>query len=76
MTLIQRLTLHHGLAGLSLGVFIAVQTLFLQEKGMSLTQIGLLFGAYASAHHPARTAARRRGRSLWPGSGLRAVPGC
>lgn len=49
MTLIQRLTLHHGLAGLSLGVFIAVQTLFLQEKGMSLTQIGLLFGAYASA---------------------------
>ncbi|MFG1497245.1 MFS transporter [Saccharospirillum sp. HFRX-1] len=49
MALVNRLSLHYLLAGMSLGVFVAVQTLFLQIKGMDLTQIGLLFGAYASA---------------------------
>lgn len=49
MALVNRLSLHYLLVGMSLGVFVAVQTLFLQNKGMDLTQIGLLFGAYASA---------------------------
>lgn len=48
MSLIHRLTLHHGLAGFAMGLFLAVQTLFLQEKGFDLWQIGLLFGAFGA----------------------------
>ncbi|GGX59460.1 MFS transporter [Saccharospirillum salsuginis] len=48
MSLINRLTLHHGLAGFGIGLFLAVQTLFLQEKGFDLWQIGLLFGTFGA----------------------------
>ncbi len=49
MSLIHRLTLHHALAGFALGLFLAVQTLFLKEKGIDLWHIGLLFGAFGAA---------------------------
>lgn len=49
MPLIHRLTLHHALAGFALGLFLAVQTLFLKEKGIDLWHIGLLFGAFGAA---------------------------
>lgn len=48
MVLINRLTLHHTLAGFALGLFFAVQTLFLLEKGIGLWHIGLLFGAFGA----------------------------
>lgn len=47
MTLIQRLGIHHSLKGLSLGLFLTVQTLFLQEKGLSLWHLGILFGTFS-----------------------------
>lgn len=47
MTLIQRLSIHHGLKGLSMGLFLTVQTLFLQEKGLSLWHLGILFGTFS-----------------------------
>jgi len=48
MSLINRLTLHHGLVGFAMGLFLAVKTLFLKEKGFDLWQIGLLFGAFGA----------------------------
>lgn len=47
MTLIHRLSIHHSLRGLSLGLFLSVQTLFLQEKGLSLWHLGILFGTFS-----------------------------
>lgn len=49
MTLIRRLTIHHAMAGFAMGLFLAVQTLFLQEKGLGLWHIGLLFGTFGAA---------------------------
>lgn len=47
MTLISRLSVHHSLKGLSMGFFLTVQTLFLQEKGLSLWHLGMLFGTFS-----------------------------
>ncbi|WP_028672632.1 MFS transporter [Saccharospirillum impatiens] len=47
MTLIQRLSVHHSLKGLAIGFFLTVQTLFLQEKGLTLWHLGILFGAFS-----------------------------
>ena len=46
MNVINRLTFHSAFSGLYYGIFLAVQTLFLLDKGFALWQIGVLFGTY------------------------------
>lgn len=47
MTLLRRLTIHHSLQGIALGLFLAVNTLFLIDKGFNLWQIGFAFGCWS-----------------------------
>lgn len=46
-SLINRLIIHNAFIGLSGGLFLAIQGVFLLEKGVEVWQIGLLLGTYA-----------------------------
>jgi MFS family permease len=46
MTLVRRLLTHYALIGFGQGLLLCVLTLFMIEKGLSLWQVGVAFGAF------------------------------